>query len=436
MKVSKPNILKEVVVRPILREERSLWQEQMREHHYLGFQSLVGERIEYVASVDGEWVALLAWAAAALKLSARDHFIGWNWELQMRRLKYVVNNVRYLILPEKSVPNLASRVLALNLKRISQDYLEFYGHPVFLAETFVDLSRNRGTCYLAQGWQLVGETKGFGRKHNGYITHGLKKGILVKPLCLDALHRLSDPLRDPIRREERVMVFNYKKVPLEGRGGLMDMLRTIRDPRSRFGTQHSFVSILAIAVCAMLSGCKSYQAMAEWAKNLTENERKKFFIRRKTPPSESTFRKTLQKIDSLAFDQKVSVWLLKQNGFTSQITGNIAVDGKTSRGSHDGEKKAIHLLSAFMHEEQFVIAQKEVGEKTNEIPELRNLLAPLPIKGAHVTTDAMHTQVDTAVFLVREKEADFTFIVKDNQPTLKKQLEYSLGDQAFSPSES
>ena len=130
------------------------------------------------------------------------------------------------------------------------------------------------------------------------------------------------------------------------------------------------------------------------------------------------------------------MWLLKQNGFTSQITGNIAVDGKTSRGSHDGEKKAIHLLSAFMHEEQFVIAQKEVGEKTNEIPELRNLLGPLPIKGAHVTTDAMHTQVDSAVFLVREKEADFTFIVKDNQPTLKKQLEQSLGDQAFSPSES
>ena len=275
MKVSEQNILKGVVVRPILREERNLWQELMRAHHYLGFQKLVGERIEYVATVDGEWVALLAWAAAALKLSARDHFIGWNWELQMQRLKYVVNNVRYLILPEKSVPNLASRVLALNLKRLSQDYSEFYGHPVFLAETFVDLSRNRGTCYLAQGWEFLGETKGFGRKRTGYITHGSKKGILVKPLCLDALHRLSDPLRDPIRREERV----------------------------------------------------------------------------------------------------------------------------------------------------FVIAQKEVGEKTNEIPELRNLLAPLPIKGAHVTTDAMHTQVDTAVFLVRETGAhQRNYIKRDGRSQFQQLL--------------
>lgn len=81
-----------------------------------------------------------------------------------------------------------------------------------------------------------------------------------------------------------------------------------------------------------------------------------------------------------------------------------------------------------------VIAQKEVSDKTNEIPELKNLLNPLPIKGALVTADAMHTQVDSATFIVREKEADFMFTVKDNQPTLKAQLENSLGDQVFSPS--
>ena len=81
------------------------------------------------------------------------------------------------------------------------------------------------------------------------------------------------------------------------------------------------------------------------------------------------------------------------------------------------------------------IAQREVGEKTNEIPELKNLLSPLNIKGANVTTDAMHTQVETATFIVREKEADFTMIVKDNQPALKKQLADCLGNQAFPPSD-
>jgi hypothetical protein len=320
------------------------------------------------------------------------------------------------------------------LKRLSKDYLDFYGHPVFLVETFVDLNRNRGTCYLAQGWEFIGETKGFGRRANGYVTHGSKKGFLVKPLCLDARVRLSDPLRDPINRGERVMNFNYKKLPIEGKGGLMDMLRTVRDPRSKFGSQHSFVSILAIAVCAMLSGAKNYQAIADWAEKLTANERKKFFIRKKRPPSESTFRKTLQKVESSEFDEKVSTWLLKQRGFTGQIRGDIAIDGKTVRGSYGADKKPIHLLSAFLHEEKVVIAQREVGEKTNEIPELKNILRPINIKGSNVTTDAMHTQVESATFIVREKEADYTMIVKGNQPTLERQLEESLGNQAFSPS--
>ena len=285
-------MLDQVVIRPILRSEHERWQELMSAHHYLGFQKLVGERVQYIATVGERWVALLAWAGAALKLSARDLWIGWNWTVHLSRLRYVSNNVRFLILPGESVPNLASRVLALNLKRLSKDYLDFYGHPIFLVETFVDLSRNRGTCYLAQGWEFIGETKGFGRRANGYVTHGSKKGFLVKPLCFDAKARLSDPLRGPINRRERVMNFNYKKLPIEGRGGLMDMLRTIRDPRSKFGSQHSFVSILAIAVCAMLSGSKSYVAIADWAEKLTANELKKFFVRRKKPPSESTFRKT------------------------------------------------------------------------------------------------------------------------------------------------
>jgi hypothetical protein len=229
------------------------------------------------------------------------------------------------------------------------------------------------------------------------------------------------------------MTINYKKLPIEGRGGLMDELKKVKDPRSPRGSQHPFICILAIAICALLSGCRSYQAIADWAENLTNNEKKKFFCRKGTP-SESTFRKTLQRIGAEKLDKILSKWLLKQNGFLEQITGRIALDGKTVRGSHDGGKKGVHLLSAFLHEQQVVITQKEVSDKTNEIPELKNLLNPLPIKGALVTADAMHTQSDSAAFIVREKEADFMFTVKDNQPKLKAQLENSLGNQAFSPS--
>ena len=151
-------------------------------------------------------------------------------------------------------------------------------------------------------------------------------------------------------------------------------------------------------VAGAVSGCRSYQAIADWAENLTENEKKKFFCR-KGAPSESTFRKTLQRIGAQKLDKILSKWLLKQNGFIAQITGRIAIDGKTVRGSRDGEKKGVHLLSAFLHEQQVVITQKEVSCKTNEIPELRNLLNPLSIKGALVTADAMHTQTDSATFI-------------------------------------
>jgi len=88
----------------------------MREHHYLGFRSFVGESLRYVAEWEGRWVALLGWCSAALKCQARDRFIGWPEVLKWQRLGLVVNNARFLILPGERVVNLASRVLSLNLK--------------------------------------------------------------------------------------------------------------------------------------------------------------------------------------------------------------------------------------------------------------------------------------------------------------------------------
>ena len=107
----------------------------MREHHYLGFERIVGKALHYVACFEEQWVALLGWGSAALKCSARDRFIGWDKPLQFKRLHLIANNVRFLILPGWNIPNLASRLLALNVKRLSLDWLCFHGHPVLLAET-------------------------------------------------------------------------------------------------------------------------------------------------------------------------------------------------------------------------------------------------------------------------------------------------------------
>ena len=186
-------VLSEVIVRPIQSDERARWDALMRRHHYLGFKRIVGEGLYYVATLQEEWVALLGWGSAALKCAARDTWIGWDQPLQFKRLHLVANNVRFLILPDCHIPNLASRVLALNLKRLSQDWQMYHGHPVVLAETFVDHSRFRGTCYRAAGWQVLGKTLGYSKRNCSYWENGQPKLLLVRPLIADAVSYLTSP---------------------------------------------------------------------------------------------------------------------------------------------------------------------------------------------------------------------------------------------------
>ena len=132
-----------LVVRPILRDEVRLWGDCMRRHHYLGYRGIAGRSLRYVAILNSRWVALIGWGSAALKCTARDRFIGWDPETKLKRLYLIANNVRYLVLPSVSIKNLASKVLSMNLRRLSRDFQEVYGHPVYLAESFVDVSRYR-----------------------------------------------------------------------------------------------------------------------------------------------------------------------------------------------------------------------------------------------------------------------------------------------------
>ena len=180
-----------ILVRPISSTERFDWDTLMATHHYLGFRSLVGESIRYVAEIHGRWVALLGWCAAALKCRPRDAWIGWPQVIQWQRLHLIANNARFLILPGIHIPNLASRILSLNLRRLSTDWEHIHGHPVLLAETFVDTSRYAGTCYRAANWMYLGHTRGFGKSSHRYFHHVQKKAVFVRPLHKRALHWLS-----------------------------------------------------------------------------------------------------------------------------------------------------------------------------------------------------------------------------------------------------
>ena len=110
--------LSAINVRPVLALEEKRFQRLMQEHHYLGALPKISETLWYVATLCNQWVALISFSAAALKCSARDRWIGWDFRHKYDRLKLITNKSRFLILPEWHLPNLASRILSLCHKRL------------------------------------------------------------------------------------------------------------------------------------------------------------------------------------------------------------------------------------------------------------------------------------------------------------------------------
>lgn len=421
-----------VVVRLASGAERERWDETMRAHHYLGSVGLIGESLRYVAEVDGRWVALIGWCGAAFKCAARDVWIGWPEVIQWQRLALVANNARFLILPGVEVPNLASRILGLNVRRLAEDWERAHGHRVVLAETFVDPERFRATCYRAAGWIPLGTTRGFGRSAGKWIVHGHPKLVLVRPLMRDAVNQLRDLNQDPVTHAKVV------RMKLDGRrtDQLMKVLRQLPDVRSRRGIRHRATNILAIAVCATLSGARSYQSIYEWGTRLHQSQRRRLGCRmnprtrRLDVPSEKTIRLFLQTADVERLDRSLGEWLA---GLSREPAEAIAIDGKVLRGS-GREGKQVQLLSGVVHGTGVTIAQRRVLDKNNETVEAPALFEGKDIRGTVITGDALHTTREFARFLVEDKGADYVLPVKNNQPTLRNDVEQLFEGVSIPPS--
>lgn len=181
-----------LVVRPIERDEFEGWRLHMERYHYLGYRPIVGEHLHYAAFLGDALVALLGWGSAALRAPLREKYVGWNEEAKNKRLHLVADNVRFLVLPWVRVPHLASKILAANLRRLCADWQAKWGHPVYLAETFVDSGRFRGTCYRAANWQYLGQTAGRTKRGNAYLHGGTPKALYVYPLHRKAKRLLGD----------------------------------------------------------------------------------------------------------------------------------------------------------------------------------------------------------------------------------------------------
>jgi hypothetical protein len=165
-------------------DEEALVEHLIEAHHYLGYVRPVGEHLKFLVVAGERPVACFVWSSAPRHLGPRDRFIGWSAETRRRNLGLVAYNSRFLILPWVEVKNLASHLLGRMTRMLSEHWQQVYGHPVWFAETFVDPSRFRGTCYRAANWVDLGPTTGRGKDAPTRTPTRVKKQVLGL-----ALHR-------------------------------------------------------------------------------------------------------------------------------------------------------------------------------------------------------------------------------------------------------
>ena len=348
--------LSKVFVRPVRPLEEQRFQQLMQEHHYLGALPKISETLWYVATFADQWVALLSFSAAALKCSARDRWIGWDFRHHYVRLKLLTNNSRFLILPDWHFPNLASRILSLCQKRLMVDWQVVFGHPLVLIETFVDPQRFQGTIYKAANWIYVGDTKGFHRTRQGYsATAHSPKMVFVKPLISHAKALLSRPILEPAYRT------GGRKIMLSAQQmeSLPHFFKEIPDPRRAQGRRHPLSTVLAIAAGATLCGMQGYLAISDWAKSLGQKARQRFCCRYQNKgyivPSLSTIRDVLIRVEPVHLDRALQRW----NQAYGQQDESLAIDGKTMCNAIDDQGYQTHIMSAIGHQTKACYTQKK-----------------------------------------------------------------------------
>jgi hypothetical protein len=418
-------------------EERRRFQTLLRKHHYLGGLRAVGEQM-YYAAVDarGQWLALLLFSAAAKHLKHRDQWIGWTRSQRDRRLSLVVNNSRFLILPHAHTANLGSRVLRLTLERLSADWQARYDHPVLVVETFVDPEQFNGTVYTAQGWQEVGLTDGWGRcRREFYVQHDKPKRLFVREIVENARRSLQAEHLKPALRgvEKKAGARCYHRCPQIQ--ALTEHFKALPEYRGRVESYPVWSLVTLMLLAILCDAPRGQKDLAKLARRLTQHQRRALGIRpspdgRFPAPSQSTFSRLLSGLDARRLNQVLL-------DIQTQVRGQpppdelIVVDGKEPRhGPGDA------ILSAVTVPSQFYLGSALVDTKTNEIPVARELFGNLKLAGRTVSLDALHTQDQTARELVLDHGAHYLLTVKDNQPTLRKNIDTAVPapPAGFSPS--
>lgn len=405
---------------------------KLNKHHYLKGLKAVGERLFYaIVDEDGEWLGVAVFMAASRRLRHRDRWIGWDDEQRRRRLPLVVNNARFLLLPNKTVPNLGSVALKLLCARLSDDWMAHYGHPVAVAETFVDPARFSGTVYTAAGWEELGLTQGSGRVSRDYYErHDRPKRLFVRELCRNACRSLQAETLKP------------SFAPVEGKTlprftGSNEDLGSLKE---RFEKQvpdyhvkrclypvHALLTIMAAA--HLSESPRGQKDLAKFARGLSQSQRRAVGIRRRAgsrhygAPDQSTFSRMMGRVDAEIVAKVLLDW---QQAVRGPVPDDeiIAIDGKVP--AHSGGK---NVVTAVTSPSQHYLGSTVTAEGTNEIIAARELAGKVDFDGKLVSLDAIHTQTETS-HVILEAGGDYLYTVKDNQPQLRGRIEKKVDDPA------
>lgn len=201
---------------------------------------------------------------------------------------------------------------------------------------------------------------------------------------------------------------------------LFDILATVPDPRSRHGQRHPLSAVLGLVTLAMLMGRTSLAGIARFGRQHGPALAAALGFTRPKTPSLSTLSRTLAALDADAVETALARWVAAR--LDPADAEHVSLDGKTLRGSRDGDVPGVHLVAAFAPHAQAVLAQVRVEATTNEHKAALELLGLLPLTGRVVVGDAMFCQRDLAGKVVGEG-GDYLLVVKDNQDALRVDIQ-------------
>jgi hypothetical protein len=206
---------------------------------------------------------------------------------------------------------------------------------------------------------------------------------------------------------------------MESSISLMELLQGIHDPRSARGKRHPLPALLGLAVVAMLAGMTSSEAIVQYGKERGWEFLQHLGFTTKWGLCKATYSRVFRRIDVAEFEAQVGAWIRGRLG--PGDAPHLTIDGKTARGSRDGDTPGVHLVSAYAPDVKAVVAQLRVDAKTNEHKAALELLGVLPLKDKVVSGDARFTHRDVCEEII-EGGGDYVLPVKENQPTLCKDI--------------